>query len=63
MSRIVRFHELGGPEVLKIEEHTFGDPGRGELRIRVQAIEKEESCGMIRISSAGIARLRLLPMP
>ncbi len=32
-------------------------------RIRVQAIEKEEDCGMIRISAAGMARLRLLPMP
>lgn len=48
MSRIVRFHELGGPEVLRIEEHTFGDPGRGELRIRVQAIGLNRSEAMFR---------------
>ncbi len=48
MSRIVRFHELGGPEVLKIEEHAFGPPGRGELRIRVQAIGLNRSEAMFR---------------
>jgi len=48
MSRIVRFHELGGPEVLKIEERAVGEPGRGELRIRVQAIGLNRSEAMFR---------------
>lgn len=37
MSTIVRFHELGGPEVLKIEDLPLLEPGKGEVRLRVQA--------------------------
>jgi NADPH:quinone reductase-like Zn-dependent oxidoreductase len=37
MPRIVRFHQLGGPEVLQIEEVPQQQPGKGEARIRVQA--------------------------
>ena len=38
MARIVRFHEYGGPEVLKMEEAPLQQPGIGEVRLRVQAI-------------------------
>ncbi|MFF3645704.1 zinc-dependent alcohol dehydrogenase family protein [Streptomyces sp. NPDC002564] len=38
MATTVRFHEHGGPEVLRLEEVPVGDPGPGELRIRVDAI-------------------------
>lgn len=38
MAKTVRFHELGGPEVLKVEDVEIGEPGKGELRIRVDAI-------------------------
>ena len=38
MPKIVRFDELGGPEVLKIEEETSKQPGKGEVRLRVQAV-------------------------
>jgi NADPH:quinone reductase-like Zn-dependent oxidoreductase len=38
MSKIVRIHSLGGPEVLKIDELPTQEPGRGEVRLRVQAI-------------------------
>jgi NADPH:quinone reductase-like Zn-dependent oxidoreductase len=38
MDRTVRFHEFGGPEVLKIEEADIPEPGPGEVRIAVQAI-------------------------
>jgi NADPH:quinone reductase-like Zn-dependent oxidoreductase len=38
MSRTVRFHELGGPEVLRLEDEEVGEPGPGELAIRVDAI-------------------------
>lgn len=48
MSRVVRFHELGGPEVLKIEQREVGSPGPGELRIRVQAIGLNRSEAMYR---------------
>ncbi len=38
MPRIVRFHQLGGPENLKIEEVPSQEPGRGEVRLRVRAV-------------------------
>lgn len=38
MARTVRFHEHGGPEVLRLEDVEAGDPGPGELLIRVDAI-------------------------
>lgn len=38
MSRIVRFHQPGGPEVLQIEEHDVGSPGKAEVRLRIEAI-------------------------
>ena len=37
MPRIVRFHRLGGPEVLQIDELPEDQPGPGEARIKVQA--------------------------
>lgn len=36
--RIVRFHEFGGPEVLKFEEVATPDPKDGEVLIRTEAI-------------------------
>jgi NADPH:quinone reductase-like Zn-dependent oxidoreductase len=38
MTRVVRFHELGGPEVLRIEDVEVPGPGRGEVQIRVKAL-------------------------
>ncbi|GGQ24049.1 NADPH:quinone reductase-like Zn-dependent oxidoreductase [Actinomadura coerulea] len=38
MAMTVVFHELGGPEVMSLEEVEVGEPGPGELRIRVEAI-------------------------
>ncbi|MFD0355294.1 zinc-dependent alcohol dehydrogenase family protein [Streptomyces sp. NPDC127110] len=38
MTATVRFHEYGGPEVLRIEEVPVGEPGPGELLVRVDAI-------------------------
>lgn len=37
MPTIVRFHELGGPEVLKFEDLPEQQPGKGEVRLRVRA--------------------------
>jgi NADPH:quinone reductase-like Zn-dependent oxidoreductase len=36
--KIVRFHEIGGAEVLRIEELPLPQPGAGEVRLRVKAI-------------------------
>jgi NADPH:quinone reductase-like Zn-dependent oxidoreductase len=38
MSRSVRFHEFGGPEVLKIEDVVVPDPGPKEVRLLIKAI-------------------------
>ena len=38
MARIVRFHQTGGPEVLKIEQVEVPSPGPGEVRIAVKAL-------------------------
>lgn len=40
--------ELGGPDVLRLEEHDIGAPGEGEARIRVQAIGLNRSEAMFR---------------
>ena len=37
MARIVRFHAFGGPGVLGLDELEIGEPGPGEVRIRVGA--------------------------
>lgn len=38
MARVVRFHEHGGPEVLRIEVLDVPPPGRGEVRIQIKAL-------------------------
>jgi len=38
MPRIVRFHEKGGAEVLKLEDLPLEAPGPGEVRLKVEAI-------------------------
>jgi NADPH2:quinone reductase len=34
MSRAIRIHEIGGPEVLKLETTQVGEPGPGQARVR-----------------------------
>jgi len=38
MPKIVRFHETGGAEVLKLEDLPLTEPGPGEVRLNVEAI-------------------------
>ncbi|CAI9404729.1 Quinone oxidoreductase 1 [Pleomorphomonas sp. T1.2MG-36] len=38
MARIIRFHEIGGPDVLRIEEVDVAGPGPGEVQIAVKAL-------------------------
>ncbi|MGY4831013.1 quinone oxidoreductase family protein [Sphaerotilaceae bacterium SBD11-9] len=33
-SNVIRFHQTGGPEVLKFEQAEVGDPGPGQVRVR-----------------------------
>jgi len=48
MARVVRFHKIGPPEVLQIEELDIGKPGPGEIRIRVEAIGINRAEAMFR---------------
>jgi NADPH:quinone reductase-like Zn-dependent oxidoreductase len=38
MTRAIRIHEFGGADVLKIEDVAIGEPGAGEVRLRIHAI-------------------------
>lgn len=48
MSRIVRFHETGGPEVLRIEEVEVPAPKKGEVRLAVRALGLNRAEAMFR---------------
>ena len=38
MPKAIRFHQLGGPEVLKIEDVDLREPGTGEVTLKVAAV-------------------------
>ena len=38
MPKIVRFHQLGGPENLRFDEMPSQQPGKGEVRLKVSAV-------------------------
>ena len=40
MSKIIRFHEIGGTEVLRIEDLPLAEPGEGEIRLKVEAFSQ-----------------------
>lgn len=48
MARIVRFHKIGGPDVLKIENIEVPAPGPGEVRIKVKALGLNRAESMFR---------------
>jgi len=51
MARVVRFHEHGGPEVLRIENINVPGPGRGEVQIRVKALGLNRAEALLRRGS------------
>jgi len=48
MPKVVRFHEIGGPEVLRIEEIEVPPPGKGEVQIRIHALGLNRAESMFR---------------
>ncbi len=38
MTKAIRFHKTGGPEVLQLDDVQVGDPGEGQVRLRHTAI-------------------------
>jgi NADPH:quinone reductase len=57
MAKAIRIHETGGPEVLRLEDVTVGDPGPGEARVRHTA------CGVNFIDTYHRTGLYKLPLP
>ena len=57
MAQAIRFHDKGGPEVLKIEDVSVGDPGAGQIRIKHGAI------GLNYIDTYHRSGLYALPLP
>ena len=48
MARVVRFHQHGGPEVLRIETVDIAPPARGEVQIRVKALGLNRAEALLR---------------
>lgn len=48
MARVVRFHQHGGPEVLRIEDVDLPAPGPGEVQIRVKALGLNRAEALLR---------------
>lgn len=48
MSKIVRFHATGGPEVLTLDDVEVREPGQGEIRIRTRALGVNRADAMLR---------------
>jgi NADPH:quinone reductase-like Zn-dependent oxidoreductase len=48
MANIIRFHEHGGPEVLRIEDVEVAAPGAGEVRIRAKALGLNRADALMR---------------
>jgi NADPH:quinone reductase-like Zn-dependent oxidoreductase len=48
VAKVVRFREIGGPEVLRIEEVEIPPPGRGEVQIRIHAVGLNRAEAMFR---------------
>jgi len=48
MSRIVRFHKIGGPEVLQIDNIEVPPPATGEVRIKTKALGLNRAESMFR---------------
>jgi NADPH:quinone reductase-like Zn-dependent oxidoreductase len=49
MSKVVRFHRTGSPEVLQIDDVEVRSPGTGEVRIKVKALGLNRAEAMYRL--------------
>ena len=48
MARVVRFHQVGGPEVLRVDEVEVPAPGKGEVQISIKALGLNRAESMFR---------------
>jgi len=51
MTRVIRFYQYGGPEVLRIEDVDVPRPARGEVQIRVRALGLNRAEVLLRTGS------------
>jgi NADPH:quinone reductase-like Zn-dependent oxidoreductase len=47
MTKAVRFHQFGGPEVLEIEDIPTPRPGMGEVRLKMHAVGLNRADSML----------------
>ena len=47
-ARVVRFHQVGDPEVLRVEEVEVPPPGKGEVQISIKALGLNRAEAMFR---------------
>lgn len=57
MTKAIRFHEYGGPEVLHVEDVTLNDPEPGEVRVR------QAACGINFLDTYQRSGLYKVPLP
>lgn len=55
MAKVVLLHELGGPEVLQLEEMQLDAPAAGEVRIRVETVGLNRAEAMFRAGRYPVA--------
>jgi NADPH:quinone reductase-like Zn-dependent oxidoreductase len=60
MAKTVRFHEYGGPEVLRVEDVQEGEPGPGEALVRIEAVGLNRAEALFR-SGVYIEQARTFP--
>ena len=48
MARVVRFHEVGGPEVLRVEQVEVPPPRKGEVQLNIKALGLNRAESMFR---------------
>jgi NADPH:quinone reductase-like Zn-dependent oxidoreductase len=53
MAKVARFHSFGGPEAMQVDDVEVGEPGPGEVRIRVGAMGLNRVETMVRSGSYG----------
>ncbi|MBU2665557.1 zinc-binding dehydrogenase [Actinoplanes bogorensis] len=53
MTVVVRIHQHGGPPVLRVEQAEVGEPGRGQVRLRQQAVGVNFFDTMVRRGEVG----------
>jgi len=51
VAKVIRFHEFGGADVLRVEQVAVPEPGAGEVRIAVQAIGVNRADALWRMNS------------